>query len=92
MKATSEIREEIAWLGRLIQVVDIENLQIVSFFKKDFETKKITENIQYTIYIDGKKINELFPDLITVLAFSASALSGNANSAFSYGFIKMVSP
>lgn len=91
MRTVAEIREENAWLGKLIQVVDIENLQIVSLFEKNFDTKRITENVIYTIYLDGKKVNELFPDLKTVLAFSASALSGNVNSVFAYGFIRMVS-
>lgn len=55
-----EITDKLAWLGRVHEVANFEEIQLISFFEKDFNTKEITDRLLYTIYYDGKHVKESF--------------------------------
>lgn len=55
-----EIADKLAWLGKVHEVANFEEIQLVSFFEKDFDTKEITDRLLYTVYYNGKHLNESF--------------------------------
>lgn len=90
MKTLAEVTKELNWLGEVVDLQTIGVYQIAIYKIKDFNTRKITENLGYHGYVNGKSLmSETFSTLEECLVCNIATARGDHNGDAGRYFMKM---
>lgn len=58
-----KIIDDVKWIGQITNMWDVGKYTFYEYREKDFDTKKITNNLRYGCYIDNKSIHHSYSSL-----------------------------
>ena len=91
MKTKIEVSIELKWLGNVIKLDTFGIYQVATYKEKDFDTKKITKNLAYVGYVNGKTLNnESFGTFDSCIADLIACSNGDTNGHAGKYFMKMI--
>ena len=91
MKTLAEVIKDLSWLGKVIDLQAIGKYQVAIYKKLDYKTNKITNDLGYFGYVDGKNLmDETFATLEECLACNIAASKNDYNGDAGRYFIKMI--
>lgn len=87
----NEIVKEYKWLGKVVNIWDVEKYQIIEYKEKDCDTKKITDKSLFACILDDKIIRHSWSSLEAALIFAVCSQYGNKQSGIlTNAIIKMI--
>ena len=89
-KSHDEIREDLRWLGYVLQVYDVKDYQFVTYHARDLKTNKLTDKIEYTAYYEGRRLNQSYHTIEGCMAGSMAVVNDGLNSQAGKFFARMI--
>jgi hypothetical protein len=87
-----QIVKDFGWLGKVVDVCEVRDYTIVEYLEKDFDTKEITDNHFFGVYVGGKNTNTSYGSFDEVLAGAIAYKHEGPNHHADYYFMKSLRP